>query len=105
MNPGEETGRRLLRLFGYACSMNLPNDRELVQILDASLADAARRSGAWLVCHAGCTQCCIGAFAINQLDAQRLRDGLTDLKVAAPVRAAEVERRASEYICLLYPSP
>jgi Fe-S-cluster containining protein len=81
--------------------MNLPGDRELVQILDASLADAARRSGAWLVCHAGCTQCCIGAFAINQLDAHRLREGLADLKLTDPARAADVERRATDYIARL----
>ena len=81
--------------------MSLPKDRELVQILDASFADAARRSGTWLVCHAGCTQCCIGAFAINQLDAQRLRDGLLDLKANDPLRAADVERRAADYIARL----
>jgi Fe-S-cluster containining protein len=81
--------------------MSLPKDRELVQILDASFADAARRSGTWLVCHAGCTQCCIGAFAINQLDAQRLRDGLADLKVTDPARAHDVEHRAADYIVRL----
>lgn len=81
--------------------MSIPGDRELVQLLDASFADAARRSGAWLVCHAGCTQCCIGAFAINQLDAQRLRDGLAELGIAHPARAAEVERRAADYIARL----
>ncbi len=81
--------------------MNFPGDHELVQILDASLADAARRSGEWLVCHVGCTQCCIGAFAINQLDAQRLRGGLADLKITDPTRAADVERRAADYIARL----
>jgi NitT/TauT family transport system permease protein len=45
-----------------------PGDQQLVQIVDAALADTARRSGDWLVCHPGCTQCCIKAFAINQLD-------------------------------------
>jgi Fe-S-cluster containining protein len=90
-----------LRAFGYACLMSIPSDRELVQILDAALADASRRSGAWLVCHVGCTQCCIGAFAINQLDAQRLRDGLLDLKANDPLRAADVERRAADYIARL----
>jgi Fe-S-cluster containining protein len=81
--------------------MSISSDSDLVQILDAALADAARRSGAWLVCHAGCTQCCIGAFAINQLDAQRLRDGLTNLKVTDAARAADVERRAADYIARL----
>jgi Fe-S-cluster containining protein len=81
--------------------MGTPSDHELVQILDASLADAARRSGAWLVCHPGCTQCCVGAFAINQLDAQRLRNGLAVLNSTDPVLAAKVERRAADYIARL----
>src|SRR5215467_10641663 len=50
-------------------------DRKLIQIVDAALADTARRSGDWLVCRPGCTQCCLGAFAINQLDALRLQRG------------------------------
>ena len=59
---------------GMLAGMSLPaGDRELVQIVDASLADAARRAGPWLVCRLGCTQCCFGAFAISQLDALRPR--------------------------------
>ena len=59
---------------GMLAGMSLPaGDRELVQIVDASLADAARRAGPWLVCRLGCTQCCFGAFAISQLDALRLQ--------------------------------
>jgi Fe-S-cluster containining protein len=71
-------------------------DRELVQILDAALADATRRSGDFLVCRPGCTQCCIGAFAINQLDAARLREGLAELTHSDPERAESVRRRANE---------
>jgi Fe-S-cluster containining protein len=79
--------------------MTLPaRDIELVQIVDASWADAARRAGEWLVCRPGCTQCCYGAFAINQLDAQRLRAGMEALRTAQPERAAEVERRAQRWI-------
>jgi len=52
---------------------------DLIQIVDAALADAARRSGAHLVCRPGCTQCCVGVFAISQHDAGRLRDALDDL--------------------------
>ena len=48
-------------------------ETKLVQIVDASLADAARRAGDFLACRIGCTQCCHGAFAINALDAARLR--------------------------------
>ncbi len=54
-------------------------DAKLVQILDAALADTARRSGDWLVCKPGCTQCCVGVFAIHQLDAARLQQGLQEL--------------------------
>ena len=71
-------------------------DQKLVQIVDAELADAARRSGEWLACRPGCTQCCIGVFAINQLDALRLRRGLAQLKKRDPARAAAVVQRARE---------
>lgn len=69
-------------------------DRKLVQIVDAALADTARRSGEWLVCKLGCTQCCIGVFAINQLDALRLQHGLAELERSDPARAASVRERA-----------
>lgn len=71
-------------------------DQKLIQIVDAALADAARHSGEWLACRPGCTQCCIGVFAINQLDALRLRRGLEQLKKHDPGRAAAVVRRAGE---------
>lgn len=80
-------------------SFSLPNrDTELIQITDAALAEAARQAGAWLVCRPGCTQCCIGAFSINRLDAVRLRKGLDELAVADPKRALRVKERAREYI-------
>jgi Fe-S-cluster containining protein len=79
--------------------MGLPDaDRELVQIVDAALADAARRAGEWLVCKVGCTQCCYGAFAINPLDAMRLREGMAVLSKTQPDLAAEIERRARLWI-------
>jgi Fe-S-cluster containining protein len=79
--------------------MTLPaGDRELVQIVDAALADAARRAGDWLVCRPGCTPCCHGAFAIDTLDVLRLRAGMDALRAAQPTRAAEVERRAQAWI-------
>ncbi len=79
--------------------MELPaGDRGLVQIVDASLVRAAHRAGAWLVCRLGCTQCCFGAFRINQLDALRLRAGMEELKSADPRLATEVERRARAWI-------
>jgi len=71
-------------------------DRALVQIVDSALADAARKSGKWLACRPGCTQCCIGVFAINQLDVARLRQGLANLEKAAPERAQRIRLRAQE---------
>ncbi len=76
-------------------------DQQLVQIIDAALADTARRSGEWLVCKPGCTQCCIGAFAINQLDAVRLQQGLAELDMTDPDRAAQVRNRARASIARL----
>jgi Fe-S-cluster containining protein len=75
-----------------------PRDAELVQIMDASLADAARRAGHWLACRVGCTQCCHGAFTINALDAARLRAGMEALRSTDPALAAEVTRRAQAWI-------
>jgi Fe-S-cluster containining protein len=80
-------------------NLTLPSrDIDLVQIVDAALAEAARRAGEWLACRPGCTQCCYGAFAINQLDVQRLRTGVEALRTSQPERAAEVERRAKQWI-------
>ena len=70
------------------------SDADLIQIVEAAMAEAARRSGAWLACRPGCHQCCIGPFAITQLDAIRLRAGLADLELLDPERAAGVRRRA-----------
>lgn len=71
-------------------------DRTLVRIIDLNMAEAARRSGAWLVCRLGCTQCCMGTFSITQLDAMRLRAGWNRLREADPVRAQRVLERARE---------
>jgi Fe-S-cluster containining protein len=73
-------------------------DAELIQIVDAALADAARRAGAWLVCRPGCSSCCYGAFAISMLDAARLRAGLEALRAVSPERAAVLEERAHAWI-------
>ena len=76
-------------------------DQQLVQIVDAATADAARRSGPWLHCRLGCTQCCIGIFSISQLDAARLREGLAVLETEDPEKAATVRRRAADSILRL----
>ena len=73
-----------------------PSDKELVQIVDAALLDTNWRSGDWLICKPGCTPCCIGVFAIDQLDVLRLQQGLVSLDAAGPARAARVRQRARE---------
>lgn len=79
--------------------MGLPKrDAELVQIVDAALADAAALAGEWLVCRVGCTQCCHGAFAINALDAARLAAGMAALQKTEPKLAAEIAERARHWI-------
>jgi Fe-S-cluster containining protein len=76
-------------------------DQKLIQIVDAALADATRRSKGGLVCQKGCTQCCIGVFAVNQLDAARLRRGLAELAVRDPDRAAAVRQRVRNSVARL----
>jgi Fe-S-cluster containining protein len=73
-------------------------DAKLIQILDAALVEAAHKSGPWLVCRLGCTQCCMGPFAITQLDARRLRRGLADLEFSEPARATRVRERARQTV-------
>ncbi|HEU4416681.1 MAG TPA: YkgJ family cysteine cluster protein [Candidatus Angelobacter sp.] len=78
-------------------------DRQLVQIVDAALAEAARKSGEWLVCRKGCTQCCYGPFPISQLDVARLRRGMSDLAKNDPQRARRVRQRARAAVAQLAP--
>ena len=72
-----------------------------MQIVDSALAEVARKSGDWLACRPGCTQCCVGVFAINQLDALRLRRGLADLEVDSPERAERIRARARDAVARL----
>jgi len=76
-------------------------DQQLVQMVDEALVETARKSGPWLVCRPGCTQCCIGPFPISQLDGARLRQGLQQLETQDPVRAARVRARADESVARL----
>src|SRR5215469_16455510 len=73
-----------------------PGDQKLIQIVDAALAETTRKSGDWLACRLGCTQCCIGVFAINQLDALRLRRGFAKLEKQSPERSGAIRSRARE---------
>ena len=78
-------------------------DRELVQIMDAALADATARSGLWLACRPGCNQCCTGVFRIGPLDAERLREGLRLLTQTNEENAALIQRRVRDSITRLTP--
>jgi Fe-S-cluster containining protein len=80
-------------------------DRDLIQIVDAAMAQAARLSGAWLVCKPGCAECCIGPFPITQLDARRLRGGLDRLERRDPERAARVLDRSRQAVARLADFP
>jgi len=73
-------------------------DNELVQITDAAFASASLRAGDWLVCRMGCTQCCVGAFAITALDVARLLRGMTELRTDDPQRAERVLTRARMWL-------
>jgi Fe-S-cluster containining protein len=79
--------------------MRLPSgDSQLVRMVDAALAEAARRAGKWLACRPGCAQCCQGAFAISSLDALRLGAGMEALRTSDPSVAEEIEGRARAWI-------
>jgi Fe-S-cluster containining protein len=71
---------------------------QIVELVDAAVADAALRSGAHLVCRPGCTQCCTGVFAISQQDAARLRDALELLTKTDPARAERIRMRVAQAI-------
>src|ERR1035437_5602800 len=84
---------------------NVASDRELIQIVDAAMAEAVRLSGAWVVCRPGCADCCLGAFPITQLDARRLRQGLAQLEGRDPERATRVRRRSRESVAQMADYP
>jgi len=69
------------------------DDAELVQIVDAAVAEAALRAGTLLTCRRGCTHCCIGPFAVTERDLHRLREGL---KRATPYHQARLRERSAE---------
>jgi Fe-S-cluster containining protein len=86
-----------------SCHSPACTDPHLIQIVDAALVDSTRRSGKWLACRPGCSRCCMGVFAINQLDALRLRNGLAELEQEDPARAARVRERARAAVARLSP--
>jgi Fe-S-cluster containining protein len=75
--------------------MRPSGDHELIQIMDAALADSTARSGAWLACRPGCSQCCHGVFRMSMLDAERLREGM---RLADAATADRIRQRAAQSI-------
>ncbi len=71
-------------------------DGELLHILDNWLERANERGGEHIACRSGCAQCCVGVFAINRLDAQRLQRGLNELADRDLERAQRILQRAAE---------
>ncbi len=76
---------------------------DLIQIVDAALADCTARSGHHLACHPGCSQCCIGVFPIAHQDADRLRTGLLALEESDPEKAARIHARVADSLTRLDP--
>ena len=77
--------------------------QSLVQIVDTAVADAYRRGAHHLVCHPGCSQCCIGVFPIAHQDAARLREGMATLTQTDPRRATRIRTRIAESLARLDP--
>lgn len=76
---------------------------DLVQIVDAAVADAYRRGGANLVCKPGCSQCCIGVFPIAHEDGARLREGLEALEQTDPEKYHRIRARVADSLTRLDP--
>ncbi len=79
-------------------------DRRLIALVDVALDRARAAAGTHLVCGSGCTPCCFGPFAITQLDAWRLREGLRTLAETEPERAAAVRDRAAAAVARQAPA-
>ena len=80
-----------------------PDDKHLIQLMDAALADATRRSGTWLACRPGCSQCCHGVFAMNMLDAERLREGFRLAEADKQQRIRERVQQAIQQLSADFP--
>jgi Fe-S-cluster containining protein len=76
---------------------------QLIQIVDSAVADAYQRGGPHLVCHPGCSQCCIGVFPIAHEDAARLREGLALLEQTDPQKSQRIRTRVKESLARLDP--
>ena len=96
-SSGRESESRRHPVEGPVLIQIQTGDRQLLGSIAAALAEAARRSGEWLVCRPGCHECCLGAFPISALDALRLREGLAALERVDRARAAAIRARAEAY--------
>jgi Fe-S-cluster containining protein len=76
---------------------------DLIQIVSRVMADVTARSGEWLKCRPGCSQCCVGVFPIGWQDADRLQEGLIELSKSDLERAARVRLRTAEALGRLDP--
>jgi len=73
-------------------------DRRLLASVSSAMEEAAHKSGDWLVCRPGCTQCCIGPFEITALDALRLRNGMAKLAATDTAKADRIRSRIAVYV-------
>jgi Fe-S-cluster containining protein len=76
-------------------------DEELTRGVDEAMAEAVRRAGALFGCGPGRTDCCLGPFPVNLLDARRLQRGLLALGAADAARARALRLRAAEAVARL----
>jgi Fe-S-cluster containining protein len=74
----------------------LRRDTELLHTVDKWLQRANQRGGHHIACRPGCAQCCMGAFAIDRLDAVRLQRGMSELAARDMPRAQRILQRAAE---------
>lgn len=79
-------------------------DAVLLRQVDEQMDHAYRLGGEHLVCQPGCSGCCVGPFAVNGLEAWRLRRGLRRLSARHPARAAAIRQRAEAARQVLAPS-
>ncbi len=72
----------------------LAQDASLIAGLDLQMAEAYAHAADGMACRVGCTECCVGPFAITALDALRLRRGLRRLDDEDAPRSRRVRERA-----------
>ena len=70
----------------------------MIAIIDAVTGQAVSASGHHLACQPGCSPCCFGPFAITQLDAWRLKEGLRELGKWKSAKVAAMRQRAGEAV-------